>query len=542
MRRWLILGCLLVTMLAACQSEDEADPEIVVITATRSRPTDSALEPTQRPTDPPIFPSSTPIPTDTFIPTSPTPLVIVTNTLSIDQLPVFPTSTASPTIEGVDSPTPYRSPTPTNTPGQFPTATFPGTTPTQNAGGAATAFVTGVPGPQLTPTVTSEVVFEIASVEGNVEYPPAISNLAPRPEELPIIDVRTLGMQIHPFVTLDEWRNALGLTKQLKMGWIKVQIPWEAAEPEAGQFTDLYRQTVSLVQRAHLEGFKVLVSVNRAPYWARPPGADLTRHGPPSDPNAYAQFINKLIVDIEPQFIDAIEIWNEPNLVREWAGVPMNGGEYMRFFEPAYYAARAADPEIIVVTAGLAPVGDIPNQAEDDRQFLREMYAAGLMNFPDARIGLHPYGWANSPDERCCSVGSWKDAPQFFMLDTIEEYRQIALDNGDSGRKFWLTEFGWGTYKGISRDAQDAPPPDSAQFFDLVSLEQQARYVMRAIEIFQKAPYAGYVEMAFLWNMNYATLPNAIEGRGEQAGYSLLDASGRPRLVFWYLLNTRKIR
>lgn len=533
MRRWLILFALFVTLLAACESESEPEPEIVIITATR----DTALEPTLRPTNPPIFPSSTPIPTETPIP--PTPFVVVTSTLSVEQLPGFPTSTPSATIEGVASPTRYLSPTPTNTPGQFPTATFPGVT---QVAVSPTTFVDQVPAPQVTMAPTGEVVFEIASVPENVEYPPAISDLAPRPEELPVLDTRILGMQLHPFVTLDEWRNALGLTKQLKMGWIKVQIPWEVAEPEAGQFTDLYRQAVSLVQRAHLEGFKVLVSVNRAPYWARAQGADLTKHGPPADPNAYAQFINKLIVDIEPKFIDAIEIWNEPNLVREWADVPMNGGEYMRYFEPAYNAAKAADPDILVVTAGLAPVGDIPGQAEDDRQFLKEMYAAGLMNFPDARIGLHPYGWANAPDERCCSDGSWKDAPQFFMLDTIEDYRQITLDNGDTGRKFWLTEFGWGTYKGISRDSQDAPPPDSAAFFDLVSLEQQAAYTLRAIEIFQNEPYADYVEMAFLWNMNYATIPNAIENRGEQAGYSLLDAGGRPRLAFWYLLNTRKIR
>lgn len=507
MRRllWMLLF-LLVSFLAACQSKKEVEPELVIVTATRVQP-DIGLQPTERPTNPPAFPSPTP-----FVPqATPTPFVVVTNTLSLEQLPSFPTATASPTIEGVASPTLLGSPT---------------------------AFVNEVPG--ISPTVA----FEIAqNTEGLlVEYPPAISDLAPRPESLPVIDVRVLGMQLHPFVTHEEWRNALGLTKQLKLSWVKVQIPWEVAEPEAGQFSDLYRQTVELIQRAHLEGFKVLVSVNRAPYWARPQGADLTHGGPSTDPNAFALFINKLIVDIQPQFIDAIEIWNEPNLIREWAGVPMDGATYMKYFEPAYNAAKAADPDILIVTAGLAPVGDIPDNARDDRQFLKEMYAAGLANFPEARIGVHPYGWANPPDERCCGDGSWQDAPQFFMLDTIEDYRQIALDNGDSNRQFWLTEFGWGTYRGINRESQDAQPPDSAEFFDLVSVEQQAQYNLRAIEIFQKAPYNEYVELAFLWNMNYATIPNAIENRGEQAGYSLLDAGGRPRLAFWYLLNTRKIR
>lgn len=536
MRAWWMLFFLFVSLLAACQSDPEPEPEIIVVTATRSRPTDVAFEPTMRPTDPPAFPSLTPIPTE--IPATLTPTQFLTSTLSVEQLPGFPTATPSPTVDGVPSPTLFLSPTPF-TPGVFPTSTGQIATNVPLVG-SPTIIVNEVPGVQPSATTAFELAMNTDGL--NVEYPTAISDLAPRPEALPVIDVRKLGMQIHPFVSQDEWRNALGLTKQLKMGWIKIQIPWEVAEPEPGQFSDLYRHTVELVQRANLEGFQVLVSVNRAPYWARPEGADLSHGGPPTDPNAFALFINKLIVDIQPQFIHAIEIWNEPNLMREWDGVPMTGGEYMRYFEPAYNAAKAADPDIIVVTAGLAPVGDIPDAARDDRQFVREMYEAGLGNFPDARLGMHPYGWANGPDARCCMEGSWQDAPQFFMLDTLDDYREITLDYNDAGRKFWLTEFGWGTYRGINRDGQDAEPPAVAGFFGMITLQEQAEFNLRAIEIFQQAPYADFVEKAFLWNMNFATIPDAVQNQGEQAGYSLLDAGGRPRLAFWYLLNTRKIR
>jgi hypothetical protein len=369
--------------------------------------------------------------------------------------------------------------------------------------------------------------------------PAAVSDSAPPPEALPILNASRLGVQIHPFVTNEEWAAALNLSRQLKIEWIKFQIPWEVAEPSPGQFSADYERLVLLVQEAHIQGYKVLVSVNRAPAWARPPGADLSQHGPPADPQALAAFITRLMSDIKPEFMEALEVWNEPNLIREWQGAPMDGATYMRYFAAAYQAAKAIDPEAVVVTAGLAPVGDIAGAARDDRAFLREMYAGGLLDFPAARIGIHPYGWANAPEARCCAAGGWADAPQFFMLDTLDEYRAIMLANNDLGRLAWVTEFGWGSFQGLAADGTNASPPPQAAFMERISQSQQADYTLRAIALMQGPDY-GYIELKFLWNMNFATVQNAIADQLEQAGYSFLDAGGRPRPVFFYILNARK--
>jgi hypothetical protein len=349
-----------------------------------------------------------------------------------------------------------------------------------------------------------------------------------------------IGIQLHPFVTNEEWANALGLTNQLGFGWLKFQVPWDICEPRPGEYSFEYQRLVLLVQQAHILGFKVLLGVARAPSWARPPEADLALHGPPSDPQALANFITRLVSDIKPEFIEALEVWNEPNLVREWSGLPMDGATYMRYFAPAYQAVKALDPSAVVVTAGLAPVGEVPS-ARDDRAFLREMYAAGLNDFPQARLGVHPYAWANPPEARCCSAGGWADSEHFFFLETLDRYRQIVLENDDAQRLFWLTEFGWGTYQAINVDGSDGVPPAAAEFFTRINLRQQAEYTIRAFEILQSPPYAEFVEALFLWNMNFATIQNAIPNQLEQAGYSLLDAGGRPRPLFYYLLNTRKI-
>jgi hypothetical protein len=543
----LIFLCLL--LVAACKPEPDLEPVVVYITATpeNNNLVVSAASPTPFPTLtlPPSFPTATltatpnslssptayasmtaiafpsstatPFPSITPLPPSPTPV-------DLDSLPSFPTATPSATIEGVPSPTPFPSSEP-------PTL--------ESVGGIAaptSVEITAI----ATPAYVAQLVPPETLGELEIIPPAAISNLAPPPDQLPILIASRIGVQLHPFVTNEEWANALNLTRQLSMGWVKFQMPWDVAEPSPGQYSFEYQRLVLLVQQAHIDGFKVLVSVTRAPDWARPQGADPTQEGPPADPAALANFIAKLTSDIKPEFMEALEVWNEPNLMREWQGAEMNGGTYMRYFEAAYNAAKAVDPTVLVVTAGLAPVGDIPGAAEDDSQFLKEMYAAGLANFPDARIGVHPYAWGNPPDSRCCTSAPWADNPKFFMLETLDEYHRIMLANGDTTRRLWITEFGWGTFQGIKADGSDGQPPEGALFFNDITLQEQAEYTVRALQLMQSDPYIEFIERVFLWNMNFATIQGAVDNRIEQAGYSLLNAGGTPRPLFYYLLNTRK--
>jgi hypothetical protein len=170
------------------------------------------------------------------------------------------------------------------------------------------------------------------------------------------------------------------------------------------------------------------------------------------------------------------------------------------------------------------------------------MYEAGLANYSDVKIGIHPYGWANPPDERCCNPEQpWADAPVFFFQDTILEYNDIINSYGHNTSQ-WITEFGWGTYQGVGVGGADVVNlPQGGEFFALISAEEQAEYTLRAIDLLQQPPLNDMVEVAILWNMNFAMVGNPADTPREQAGYSLLDASGYPRLIYRYLEVARKI-
>jgi hypothetical protein len=287
--------------------------------------------------------------------------------------------------------------------------------------------------------------------------------------------------------------------------------------------------------------FKVLLSVVNAPDWARPPGANLELEGPPADPATLASFLRAFVVQVKPEMIDAIEIWNEPNLLREWDGLPIEGGIYMSYFRAAYEAVKSVAPHATLVTAGLAPVGDIPGSAASDRRFLQEMYDAGLAQYSDVKIGVHPYGWANPPDERCCTtVRGWADNPVFFFLDTLYDYTAIIQQNGHTGGKIWVTEFGWGSYDGLAPGAGAPAAPPAAPFFAMINERQQAEYIVRAFELMQQPPLGDMIEVAFLWNLNFSLVGDPIAGQREDAGYSLLNVNAQPRLVYYYLESARR--
>ena len=68
-------------------------------------------------------------------------------------------------------------------------------------------------------------------------------------------------------------------------------------------------------------GLKVLLSVPKAPAWARPGNSDHSVEGPPADPNTYASFVGEMAGRYCGK-VHAIEVWNEQNLWYEWGGQP----------------------------------------------------------------------------------------------------------------------------------------------------------------------------------------------------------------------------
>ncbi len=442
--------------------------------------------------------------------------------------------------------------------GQAASGQFNTDTPAPSATPTITPLPTGTPAPTSTASPTAPDVpfgaivdpdYTLAPTDTRpppTPLPTTVPTAGPSPTPGPGLVSDLMGVQIHPYVDNNEFSAALEHTRTLGLTWVKFQFNWALLESAPGSYTEQFYMLRQYVQRAHRDGFKVLVSVAKAPGWARQgvPGGVLREDAPPADPQTLASFLSGMLnaigTDVYGQpYISAVEVWNEPNLQREWYGHPLTGGDYMRYFAPAYDAIRAFSPAITVITAAPAPTGD-SDVSTNDRNWLQQLYNAGLARYgADVAVGIHPYGWANPPQATCCAQSrGWDNQPQFFFRDTIEEYRQIMVRNGHSNARLWGTEFGWATFDGLTNSLGQRPtdPPDQP-FYGFIDQWQQAEYTLRAFQMAQERDYLGPM---ILWNLNFAMIPGYTDRSHPQTGYGLLDNRGQPRPAYHTLANAPK--
>ena len=270
--------------------------------------------------------------------------------------------------------------------------------------------------------------------------------------------------------------------------------------------------------------------MTHAPDWTR---ASELESGPPSDYDQFGRFMGQLASRYQGR-VAAYELWNEPNLAREWQGDTLDPARFVALVAQGATAVRAADPRALVISGAPAVTGINDGvQAVDDRVYLRGCYEAGIARWVDG-IGVHPYGFANPPDERwqdpSHTASGHNDHPSFFFLDTLEDYHAIALDYGDSAPSLWVTEFGWASVDGMG-DMSTA----GWEYGREVDEQQQADYITRAYHLGDERPWVGPM---FLWNLNLAP----IWGTGDPvSAYSLLRPDGdyRPSYIALRLLEPR---
>lgn len=398
-----------------------------------------------------------------------------------------------------------------------PTEDFPATSPP----------VTMLPAtPQATATFSAAYLPRILGDADVIEATPLPNTPSPAPTpSYPLyngapINRQDLGVQIH--LHREDLEQIMRHLQALDVGWVKVQVSWKLYEPQPGRFDEArFRELDQLVSRATANNIQVLLSVAKAPEWSRPV---TEMDGPPADYAHFETFMRTLATRYQGN-LAAYELWNEPNLQREWHGFPLNPADFVELLGYGAAGVRAVDTGAILISGAPATTGINDGvTAIDDREFLQGMIYAGVGEVVDG-IGVHPYGWANPPQSSVMlpdrSVPTHNNHRSFFFQDTMNDYRAILDAAGYIERELWITEFGWGSF-----DTFDASPPAGAEFMNQVTAWQQAQYTLEAVEMATNRPGIGPL---ILWNLNFAPL---LGPDFSEAGYSILDLEGAPRPVY----------
>ena len=328
------------------------------------------------------------------------------------------------------------------------------------------------------------------------------------------------GVQAH-MIHNGQAPQCMALIKGMGFNWVKQQIEWKLFEPSKGNY--VWGPIDEVVNAANAAGINVLLSVVKAPAWARPAGADLSVEGPPANPQDFADFLGAMAAHFRGR-VRAYEVWNEQNLHYEWGNQPIDPAAYMALLKPAYAAIKANDPNALVISGALTPTGAPAPWAMDDFLYLEGMYQNGLRNYCDG-VGAHPSGynvppdadWRTVTDDKAIFRGPFDNRHHSWSFRaTMEGYRNIMVKYGDANKRIWPTEFGW---------ASSPTPVVNYEYAADNTLEEQAQWTVRA---YQMMKAWGWVGPAFLWNLNF----KVVAPGSEQAQWGIVDEAWNPLPVY----------
>jgi hypothetical protein len=266
------------------------------------------------------------------------------------------------------------------------------------------------------------------------------------------------------------------------MRWVKVQLT-------------MGQSATGLIAEAHAAGFKILFSVI----------GDKSQVMNSSYQDQYAAYVGSLAA----AGADAIEIWNEMNIDREWPAGQINGANYVPLLSRSYNAIKTANGNTIVISGALAPTGffgaaGCTSQGCNDDTYVQQMAAAGAGNYADC-IGVHYNEGVVSPRQ---SSGDPRDSYPTRYYGTMLNRAIAPFGN----KQACFTELGY-----LSPEGLGSLPGGFAWGAD-TSVAEQAQWLAEAAVL---SASSGRVRLMIVFNVDFTTW-----GSDPQAGYAIMRPGG----------------
>lgn len=286
-----------------------------------------------------------------------------------------------------------------------------------------------------------------------------------------------LGGQVNGYASRPD------VMQQARMTWVKLQA-------HHGQ------DASGMISGAHGQGFRILLSVI----------GDKSKVMNDGYQQGYAAYVGQLAA----QGADAIEIWNEANLDREWPRDQIDPAAYTRLLAYSFNAIKASNPGTIVVGGAPAPTGAegaFPGQVMNDNTWLQGVVNSGGLSYMDC-VGIHY-------NEGTVGPNAWSGATQGDNYYTryyggmVNTYWSIT----GGARPLCFTELGYLTPEGYGA------LPGNFGWAASTTVAQQAQWLGEAVSL---ARSSGQVRFMIVFNVDFTQwLPT-----DPQAGYAIIRPGG----------------
>lgn len=245
---------------------------------------------------------------------------------------------------------------------------------------------------------------------------------------------------------VEEWKiqRSLEMVRELGADTIVELFPWAYFESQPGQFN--WQRADRILQHAENQGLRVIARLGLVPEWARPnpdSGILLANNSTETTLNYldeahyedFARFVAAFVTRYADQ-VETVIIWNEPNLTFEWGYRPVSPEEYTALLQITYAAAKAANPDVTILAAPMAPTLEPEGSpwGLNDLTYIERMYAAGAAAYFDG-MAVHTYGFTSPPEAA--------PAPDALNFRRIELIHAIMARYDDTEKPVYVTETGW---------------------------------------------------------------------------------------------------
>jgi hypothetical protein len=266
--------------------------------------------------------------------------------------------------------------------------------------------------------------------------------------------------------------NAINVMTRSGMRWAKQQLPVSAGIGQGQNY----------ISATHGAGFKILI------------GLVGDRNALAADPTGYANSFAAFAAQLATAGADAIEVWNEPNIDREWPVGQISGASYTNLLAVTNNAIKTANPNTMVISGAPAPTGFFgaagcnANGCNDD-VFMQQMAAAGAARYLDC-VGIHYNEGVLSPSAYTGDPRG--NYPTYFFGSMIN--RAAAPF---PGKPICFTELGY-----LSGEGMGAPIPSSFNWTpnDPVTVAEQAAWLAEAATL---SASRGNIRIMIVWNVDF---------------------------------------
>jgi hypothetical protein len=280
--------------------------------------------------------------------------------------------------------------------------------------------------------------------------------------------------------------------------FLRQEFPWQDIEIHGkGDFEDrrhepyrsAWEKYDQIVAMAEAQDMELVVRLSTPPAWSRAAGEDVGAFAPPDDAQDFADFVSAVVRRYQGR-IRYYQLWNEPNIYPEWGIYPIDPEGYVELLKAGAEAARAADPNVVIIAGALAATINLQPEATPNEQslsdliFLQRMYDAGAAPYFDI-MAVQGYGlWSGPTDTRM--------HPRVLNISHHLFIRDLMVKNGDAYKPIWISEMNW-----------NVAPEGIEPRYGRVTPEQQARYLPIAYQrVLDDWPWVG---VANTWYLKRAT-------------------------------------